>query len=404
MVDAPMSRQDLTDKGRQLPNVPVPTPTELAAIAASIDAHRASPEVDIKHHSRNKQVELATSLLERRAIYLDLKFWIGLREANAVGSTRHPYGDLLTSLRQVVSNGRAFCPISDSCFLELFKQSDPSTRRKTAELIDELSLGVTVIPFDLRIGTEIAHLLHAAVKPDQVIPLDQLVWTKLSYILGYASPPVSMFDEHTGRAIEKAFFDHMWAIPLIEMEQLLGDAMSGKNPCNNEQLARSLTQGIEEHAKKLKSFKEAYEHELVGVMDLYAGRAAEILSDMAPHSMEARPSKDSDDYRDIERHCLGLLVAAMKTPNGKATLRTLHIKTCLHAAVRWNKGQKFKANDFFDFQHAAAAVGYCDAFFTEHSLCSVLTRSDLALDMLYGCTVVSTPEAALQYVRSIEAA
>lgn len=389
-----------------MPNVPLPTPTELAAIAASIDAHRASPEVDIKRHSRNKQVELATSLLERRAIYLDLKFWIGLREANATGSTRHPYGDLLTSLRQAVSNGRAFCPISDSCFPEVFKQSDPSTRRKTAELIDELSLGVTVIPFDLRIGTEIAHLLHAAVKPDQVIPLDQLVWTKLSYILGYPSPPVSMFDEHTGRAIEKAFFDHMWAIPLIEMEQLLGDAMSNgtSDPCNHEQLARSLTQGIEEHAKKLKSFKQAYEHELVGVMDLYAGRAADILSDMAPHSMGARPSKDSDDYRDIERHCLGLLVAAMKTPNGKATLRTLHIKTCLHAAVRWNKGQKFKANDFFDFQHAAAAVGYCDAFFTEHSLCSVLTRSDLALDMLYGCTVVSTPEAAMEYVRSIEAA
>ncbi|WP_296560966.1 hypothetical protein [Pigmentiphaga sp.] len=73
----------------------------------------------------------------------------------------------------------------------------------------------------------------------------------------------------------------------------------------------------------------------------------------------------------------------------------------MHAAVRWNKGQKFKANDFFDYQHAAAAVGYCDAFFTEHPLCSALTRSDLALDTLYGCIVESTPEAALQYVLSV---
>lgn len=404
MVDPRMCRQDLSDKGRQSANIAAPTPTEPAVIAASIDAHRASPEVGIKHHSRNKQVELATSLLERRAIYLDLKFWIGLRDADAAGSKPHPYGDLLTSLRQAVSNGLAFCPISDSCFLEAFKQSDPSTRRKTVELIDELSLGVTVIPFDLRIGTEIAHLLHAALTPDQVIPLDQLVWTKLSYILGYANPPVSMFDEHTGRAIEKAFFDHMWAIPLIEMERLLGDAMSAEDRDHHQQLARTLTQGIEEHAMKLKSFKQTYEHELVGVMDLYAGRAADILSDMAPHSMGSRPPRDSGEYRDIERHCLGLLVAAMKTPNGKATLRTLHVNTCMHAALRWNKGQKFRANDFFDFQHAAAAVGYCDAFFTEHSLCSVLTRSDLALDMLYGCTVVSTPESALQYVRSIDAA
>ncbi|WP_157058389.1 hypothetical protein [Azoarcus sp. CIB] len=100
MVDAQMSWEDLTDKGRQSANCPAPMPPEPAVIAASIDSHRASPEVGIKRHSRNKQVELASSLLERRAIYLDLKFWIGLRDADAAGSTPHPYGDLLTSLRQ----------------------------------------------------------------------------------------------------------------------------------------------------------------------------------------------------------------------------------------------------------------------------------------------------------------
>lgn len=45
-------------------------------------------------------------------------------------------------------------------------------------------------------------------------------------MLGHNTPPVGMFDEHTGRAIEKAFFDHMWTIPLVEMEasHLLSDA------------------------------------------------------------------------------------------------------------------------------------------------------------------------------------
>jgi hypothetical protein len=377
-----------------------PTRPDPAIVAASIDAHRASPGVDLKRHARNRQIELATSLQERRAIYLDLKFWIGLRNAEAAGRVPHPYSDLLIALRQAVSSGQVFCPISDSCFLEVFKQSDPTTRKKTAELIDELSLGITIIPFNLRIGTEIAHLLHAALAPEQVFPLDQLVWTKLSYVLGHYSPPVGMFDEHTSRAIEKAFFDHMWTIPLVEMEQLIGGGLSSRDQDHHERLARTLTEGIEEHAATLKSFDQAYEHELVGVLDLYAGRAADILCDMAPPSMGPRPARDTAEYGSIERHCLGLLVAAMKTERGKATLRTLHIETCMHAAVRWNKGQKFKANDFFDYQHAAAAVGYCDAFFTERSLCSVLTRSDLALDKRYGCTVVSTSEAALRYVRS----
>jgi hypothetical protein len=387
------------DTGRLSAGRATPTPPAREAVAASIDAHRAFPEVDIRRHSRNRQLELATSLQGRRAVYLDLKYWIGLRNADAAGRAPHPYSDLLIALRQAVSNGRVFCPISDSCFLEVFKQSDPTTRRKTAELIDELSLGVTVISSDLRIGTEIAHLLHAARTRDQVFPLDQLVWTKLSYVLGYHNPPVGMFDERTGRAIEKAFFDHMWTISLVEMERLIGDAMSAVDPGHHERLARTLTDDIEEHAAELKSFKQAYEHELVGVMDLFAGRAADILCDMAPPSLGPRPAKETDEYRSIERHCLGLLVAAMKTDHGKATLRTLHINTCLHAAMRWNKGQKFKANDFFDYQHAAAAVGYCDAFFTERTLCSVLTRGDFALDKLYACTVVSTPEAALRYVR-----
>ncbi len=365
-------------------------------VGASIDAHRAAPHIDLKRHTRNKQLELANGLRERRAVYLDLKFWIGLMDAEAV-STDSPYGDLLRALRRAVHCGRAFCPISDSCFLEVFKQSDPATRRRTAELIDELSLGVTIIPFDLRVGTEIAHLLHSALAPNQVFALYELVWTKLSNVLGYFSPSVNMFDADTGRAIEKAFFDYMWTIPLSEMERRIGDSLSGGDE-HHARLAETLTRDIQTHASGLKSFDQAYDHEVVGVLDLYAGRAASILLDMAPPSLGPRPARDSEEYKDIERQSLGVLAAAIKTERGKATLRTLHIETCMHAAVRWNKGQKFKANDFFDYQHAAAAVGYCDAFFTERSLCSLLTRSDLALDKLYQCTVVATPEAALEYV------
>lgn len=374
-------------------------PTAPADIATSIDAHRVRPDVDLERHCRNRQIELATSLKGRKAIYLDIKFWIGIRDAQAISPSHHPYSALLVSLREAVADGRAFCPISDSCFLEVFKQLDVDSRRRTVALIDELSLGVSIISLDIRISTEIAHLLHAALTPEQVYPLDHLVWTKLSYALGYFSPPVGMFDEHIGGAIEKAFFDHMWTIPLIEIESHIGDAMSTKDTGDNERLAHTLNQGIAEHAAGLKNFKQVYEHELVGVMDLYASRAVDIVCNMAPPSLGPRPAKNTDRYKTIERQCLNLLVGAMRLDKGKATLRTLHIEASIHAAVRWSKGQKFKANDFFDIHHAAAAVGYCDAFFTERSLANVLTRSDLGLDKLYDCTVESNPEAALEYVQ-----
>lgn len=370
------------------------------AVAASFDAHRATPHVDLRRHTRNRQIELADSLRERRKIYLDLKFWIKLREAE--GPEGVPaYRDLLDALRRVVSSGRAFCPISDSCFLEVFKQTDPATRRRTAALIDELSLGVSILPLDLRIGTEIAHLLHAGVAPDQVFPLDDLVWTKLSNVLGYFTPSSTVFDAATELTIQKAFFDHTWFVSLVEMEEQLGDSLSRFDSDFHARLAEKLTCEILEHASNLKTFGQAYEHELLGVLDLYADRAADVLLGIAPAYLGPRPPKGSDKYKEIERQSLSLLMAVMKTERGKATMRTVHIETCMHAAVRWNKGQKFKPNDFFDYQHAAAAVGYCDAFFTERSLAAVLTRSDLALDKLYGCKVTFTPEVALEYINLI---
>lgn len=287
-----------------------------AVIASSIDAHRASPDVDIKCHARNRQIELANSLHGRHAIYLENKFWIGLRDIQSADKMSI-YGDLLAELRLAASAGLAFCPISDSCFMEVFKHSHPTTRRRTAQLIDELSLGVTIISFDLRIGTEIAHLLHSARTAEKVFPLDQLVWSRLSYVLGFYSPPVSMFDAQTARAVEKAFFDHMWTIPLVEIEGIVGDAMSGSDWDHHGRLARTLTQAIDAHAPDLKSFDQVYEHELVGVMDLYAGRAADILCDMVPLSLGPQPARNSGEYKKIEQQCLGLLVAAMKKSAAK---------------------------------------------------------------------------------------
>lgn len=371
------------------------------AIGASIDFHRARPEITIERHSRARQIELATSLEGRRAIYLDLRFWIYLRDAERSGNTGLR-GRLLGELRRVVASKTAFCPITDSTFLEVFKQTDGHTRALTAKLIDELSLGITLIPLDLRIGTEIAHLLHAALAPDLVYPLHHLVWSKLSYTLGFFHPTNIAFDGPTALAIQKAFFDHMWTIPLVEMDRYLGDNMSKDDPLSFEGTAHRINEANRQHASSLKSFKQTYQTELLGVLDLYAERAADILSNTAPSSVGPPPPHGSPERQKYEQQCLALLVESMKTDHGKNTMRTLYIQTCLYAAVRWDKKQQLEANDFFDFQHASAALGYCDAFFTERGLRSLVTRGDLGLDKRFDCFVTSKVEEAVLYVQSIK--
>lgn len=74
------------------------------------------------------------SLENRVAIYLDVKFWILLRDHAAGRSANAATQELLERLRKLVQDGRAFCPISDSVVLEFLKNGDPAPRMEVARI------------------------------------------------------------------------------------------------------------------------------------------------------------------------------------------------------------------------------------------------------------------------------
>jgi hypothetical protein len=372
-------------------------------VGSLIDRHRASPEVSLDRHTRSRMMELGAMLTPRKAIYLDLCFWILLRDAMRTGGTDRGL-QMLSMLRGLVKSGVAFCPISDSSFLELFKQTDSASRTATAELIDELSLGVTLVPFSLRVGTEIAHYVHSAKPGTSVYPLRELAWLKLSYVMGFFHPTKMAFDAATNLAIQKAFFDHMWDnSSLVQMCSHLGDAFVRADPLHFRQTSANLNEQNQVHAADLKSFRKTYKDEVVGVLDLFAGTLAQILAPMLPPEAGPLPAEGSAERAEVDRQCLSLLIGALETEGGRKTMRSLHIKSLLHAAVRWNKKQAMKPNDLFDFDHAAAAVGYCDAFFTDGPLRAILARRDLGLKEDFGCFISSDATECLRYLATIRA-
>jgi len=97
--------------------------------------------------------------------------------------------------------------------------------------------------------------------------------------------------------------------------------------------------------------------------------------------------------------CKNLLYHAFKTPKGKNTLRSLHIHASIHASMRWDKQRKFKPNDYYDFEHAVAALSYCDAFLTEGPLHDLITRPQISLEAVNECRVFSDVQAAADYIR-----
>jgi len=357
-------------------------------------------DIPLDIYVRSRQIELAKALEHKKAIYLDIKFWIILRDI-VEGLRSDPTEiELLSLLREGVAKERFFCPISDSTFAELLKKADLKSREVTADLIDELSLGITLIPYDMRAGTELAHFLHSALKPYEVYPLDHLVWSKLSYVMGFLHPHGTPFDPATELKMQKMFFEHMWTLSMREMIDRIGNRAL-PDPGHFDTIAGRLNELNAQHAADLRSFAQTYELEVHGILDIFMDVAIDIVSQMVPEEHGEGPPLSLEQRTEEGRQLHNLLFAAFKMEATKGALPSLHIPASLHAAVRWNKQQRLKANDFLDFRHATAALGYCDAFFTERSLRSLVTASHIALDRRYGCHVVASSADAVACLRGL---
>lgn len=373
----------------------------MAANVTTLAHHLANPEVTIEAHTKARQIELARGL-PPTAVYLDTKFWLIARDV--VRGLRSDPVDVafVDRLAARVVAREVFCPISETVFLEVMKQADRSSRRATAELVDAWSAGVTLIPAQMRIGTEIAHFFHAVRYPGRVHALEELVWSKLSYVLGYVHPSETPFDAATEVALQKAFLDHMWERPLVEIFDHLAGVDGEAFDVDHSALAQSLNAGVAAHAHTIDGFAAAYEEEVRGVVDLLGDVTLDVVASMAAREGIAAPLLvDRPGQRNMLKN---LLVVMLKAVEPRRAFRTVHVLAMLHAAVRANRGRKFKPNDLPDFDHAAASLGYCDAFFTDHKLRKLLTLPPVELDTFFACRVVSEVRDAVQWLEALPAA
>jgi hypothetical protein len=262
--------------------------------------------------------------------------------------------------------------------------------------------GATLIPAQMRIGTEIAHFFHAVRHPGRVHALEELVWSKLSYVMGYVHPSETPFDAATELALQKAFLDHMWDRPLVEIVDHLAGVDADAFDVGHSALAQTLNEGVAAYAHTIDGFATAYDEEVCGVVDLLGDMALPVMASMAAREGIAGPlPADRPGQLNLLKN---LLAAMLKVEEPRRTLRTAHVLATLHAAVRANKGRKFRPNDLPDFDHAAAAVGYCDAFFTDHKLCKLLTLPPVQLDTFFACRVASEVEDAIQWLEALPTA
>ena len=364
-----------------------------AHVGSAIAYHRAHPEVSIEMHVESARGSLGLSLAARRAIYLDTRYWIFLRDAAAGAAAKPIHVRLLQGIREGVVQGHWFCPLSDTTFFELIHIGDRGRRIATAEVAQELSLGVTLCPEHERVALELKNVMSA--ETWERAKVRSHVWLKLPYVLGAFVMKDGRFSPDDQTAIAKAFFDHQWDVTLPEVLSRLGD--SGLD-FPYETIANKVDALNRQHADSVGSFNATYLDEICGVLDLFKEYAADVITQMYRATGASR-GPTPDEHARAEGEVYGLLRAIAKAGKGAAAFPTLHVLAKLHAAMRRDKQRPFDRNTLPDFHHAAAALVYGDAFFTEGPLRNLIQSGPVKLDDELDCAVLANEEDALQWLQ-----
>jgi len=367
-----------------------------AKIVAGFEKHISEPNISVDEYVRTRKIEVGRSAAQHKLIYLDTRYWIILRDVLLERRTETSSVYLLDCLRFLVRNHKVICPISESTFIELLKQEDRRTRRKTAELIDELSFGVTFAPEQERIGTEFAHFFHSHDERNPLYPLKWLIWSKLGFVLGVVIPQDTGLSPDIELAMQKVCFDQIWESSLTETVDSISDSQP---PVSNfDELASKLNKGSAKNADKIINFKQLYLREIRGGLSLYMSVAGKILEGIFERHKGITPGISADERKQYERQLLNFFVKAFKKTKISRLLPTLHIHAICHASVRWDKMRKLKGNDLFDFHHAAAAVPYCDVFLTEKPLQQLLEQKHLEINQDFDCKIISSVSEAVGFL------
>jgi hypothetical protein len=276
-------------------------------------------------------------------------------------------------------------------------------RIATAKLIDELSLGVSFIPNRDLVGKEIQRWLFEIQGHHNLHDMQDLIWTKAGYTLGYIFPDLSELEISDVDADElyKRGFDRIWDATTSE---IVNSTLSMKfDSAYIDQMIEEINRRNAEHSHEIISFKKSYDIELRGAIECYGPVAAQIIKQIS-NPLDGWPLSDSpEDKKFRETGAKNLMYEDIKKHKKIDRLRSIHIYSSIHAIMRWDKMRQFKKNDYFDFEHAQIALGYCDAFFTEGPLKILVTRPPLCLNEINGCVVIAISDmaAAIEYLKSL---
>jgi hypothetical protein len=369
-------------------------------IRAQIDYHRAHPEVSFAQHLAALEEDTARDALGRTRIYLDLRYWIFLRDANLGRPQKPVHAKLLDLTLACVAAGKIVCPITEVVFFELDRQGNTERRMQTVRMIDKLSHGLVIKNYCERYFWELHDLFDAVVRR-QRLPEgpSRRVWVRPYSFLG--TPRVSGLADALGAADEltlnKAFLSFTWTQSL---EDLLTDTPVPDDRGGDDEFRKTggrITELSAKHAPEMRSFTKVFEDEVAGLIQAHRDEICQVFRLYASALFRQECLPDCDPSI-IDRGGLTVLYSVATDPKAHRAVPLIRIMAGLHAFIRWQRQRSFQFQDFFDLRHAAAAIPYCDIFLTEKFLKTACTSGLLDYGNKYGTQIISDEDEAIEAI------
>jgi hypothetical protein len=369
-------------------------------VAALLEEHRARPDISFNQHLASLEEDVALEALGKARVYLDLRYWIFLRDADLGKPQRPVHAKLLEEMLRGVSQRRFVCPITEAVFFEVDRQRNTERRMQTVRMIDRLCRGIVIKNSCERAVCEINDFFEAAMVRQELptVPCHR-VWVRPYSFLG--TPQVRGWDAAEDLAINKALLSYAWTRSL---EDLLTDMPVSDDDSDDALRANAvrITGSSARHASEMRSFDQVFLDEVAGLIDVHRAEIGHAFRPYAAAILRAA-GEDGHDPSTVEQHGLNLAYSAAAAPKPQRALPLIRILAGLHAFIRWQRQRAFTFNDIFDLRHAAAAIPYCDVFLTEKFVKTACASSLLDFDTVYGTRIICDDEEALDAISRLAA-
>ena len=337
---------------------------------------------------QERERQLASSLQNKSAVYLDTNHWVNIRKVLLKDITANQeYAAIYARLQYLRKKDLIFCPLSTPLAEELMRQEPkpgyPDTRRATAELMDELSGGICLRTCTNLLCQEWYRFLwRNAIAAIGVPSLS--VWTRAGFWSGVESilERSDLWDPNLPPEAPMHWLNLTWNETFVDLANRR-DFKRRPDSMVDEFLQLTNNSTRRENARQV-DFEEVRFRERTSLFHAMKDDFSET---------HLPPGTTKDRLKD--------LIATAASTNDPSILPSLHVVSSISAALLQSP-KVINSHDLLDHTHATAALPYCEAFFCDGPTAHLVTTKPLQLAQTYDTKVFSKPADILAYLNTLD--